>query len=197
MCRFTSVWNLDDGIEAGLPLDADELADAPFHADGNRLVAWKRRQTMARVSVWDVGTGKEQVGWNVPGTGFDAMAGSPDGSRVAAVAGDPAPVKDDVKGKNPLIEPQVVKLWDTVTGNEVYTLPLVGLRGNGERQARVFFSPDGRHGGREGESLRRRGASDFTVGIRLRKAPSSSSGCGRGPLGWGNVQPRRLSDRLD
>jgi eukaryotic-like serine/threonine-protein kinase len=158
------VWNLDKGTEAGPPLDADELADSPFHAEGSRLVTWKRRDMAARVSVWDVGTGKERAGWNVSGTGFDAMACSPDGSRVAAVAGDPAPVKDDAKSKNPLIEPQVVKLWDTATGKEVYALSLVGLRGNGQHSARVFFSPDSsRMAVSRGTHSAESSESDFTV----------------------------------
>ena len=194
------VWNLDDGTEAGPPLDADELADAPFHGDGSGLVAWKRRQTMARVSVWDVGTGKERAGWNVSGTGFDAMACSPNGSRVAAVAGDPAPEKDDAKGKNPLIEPQVVKLWDTATGKEMYALPLGGLRGTGQHSARAFFSPDGSRMAvaRVTDSVEG-SASDFTgLGRDRRKAPSSPAGCGRRPLvDRSDLQPRRPADRLD
>jgi WD40 repeat protein len=138
------VWDLEGGRELGTPIDGT-LADPPFGPDGTVLVTRKRHQRGTRVSVWDVETGRERLGWDVPGSPLTAVALSPDGSRVAGIRSDPAPA---LKRLDPAPEPLSISVWVTATGKEMLTLPLAGRNRPGpspelNQGERVFYSPDG------------------------------------------------------
>jgi WD40 repeat protein/tRNA A-37 threonylcarbamoyl transferase component Bud32 len=134
------VWELEGGKEVCPPLDAEALADRAFSPDGTRLVTWRHVRRPHRVSVWDLATGQERVGWDTPRGVLAALAVSPDGTHVAGVTADGSPAP---KGGAPPAVMQVVNVWDAASGKELYTLPLAPLGGAAPGSARAFFSPDG------------------------------------------------------
>jgi WD40 repeat protein len=109
-----------------------------FSPDGKRLatpgpgqVGVRRNQEFEvprEVKVWDTQTGRELLTLK----GFvgprPALAFSPDGKRLAASPGGSASFGPDVPGET--------KVWDTQTGQELFTLKAIF--------AGVIFSPDGR-----------------------------------------------------
>jgi eukaryotic-like serine/threonine-protein kinase len=139
------VWDLETGKDVCASLDADDLAESPFSPDGTRLVTVRfprpgAKAIETRGSVWDLTSGQEAAGWNVPELNLYALAVSPDGKRVAGVTGErPAAAKGDFTRS----EARAVKVWDAATGNELHAMPMVRLPGSGGQLVRAFFSPDG------------------------------------------------------
>jgi serine/threonine protein kinase/WD40 repeat protein len=138
------VWDLESGKEVCDPLNADDVAENPFSPDGTRLVtarnAYPTRKTPTRVSVWDLSTGREAAGWDVPDAILHALAASPDGKLVAGVSGGQIAV-----GKGEVTHPgaRTIKVWEAAAGKELHTLPLARLPGTGTQLVWAFFSPDG------------------------------------------------------
>jgi serine/threonine protein kinase/WD40 repeat protein len=138
------VWDLESGKEVCALPGADDVAENPFSPDGTRLVtvrsALPTRKTPTRVSVWDLATGREAAGWDVPDAVLHALAASPDGKLVAGVAGG-LPVVG--KGEVTRDSGRVIKVWEAATGKELHTPPLPRLPGTGTQLVWAFFSPDG------------------------------------------------------
>ena len=91
-------------------------------ADGSPHVSGMARQDPFSVQVWDASTGVPVRTLSDPAGQINAVAFSPDGTRIATA------------GEN-----RTITLWDTATGQSV-----VVLRGHTEAVLSVAFSPDGR-----------------------------------------------------
>jgi eukaryotic-like serine/threonine-protein kinase len=91
-----------------------------FSRDGQYLVSGDAGGT---AMLWDVATGQRTLTFRTNAAGLRNLAFHPDGSRVATAAFDPV-----AQGRGG------IQLWDTITGQEILTLP---------GQLAVTFSPDG------------------------------------------------------
>jgi WD40 repeat protein len=116
------LWEVTSGRELATPRRGIDLVQfLAFSPDGHRLVLSSGLfGESSEAQVWDAATGRTlflrgHTG-NVQGVTF-----SPDGTRIATASDD-----------------RTVKLWDAVTGQEVFT-----LRGHTAGVFRVAFSPDG------------------------------------------------------
>jgi WD40 repeat protein len=93
------------------------------------------------IKVWDAQSGRQILTLKGHAREVTCMAFSPDGKRLAS-AGAPDSggfVKDDKGGHEIPPEPGEIKVWDTATGQEIFTLKA----GTG-RVRSVCFSPDGK-----------------------------------------------------
>jgi WD40 repeat protein/serine/threonine protein kinase len=120
------VWDLKERRElftlSGL---TDRARCVQFSTDSRWLVA----ASTALVQLCDAQTGRVQLSWQGgEDNSFEGVAFSPDGRRLASVAGHLAVHPD-----------QEVKVWDTVTGKE-----LLSLHGHVGGLRSVTFCPDGR-----------------------------------------------------
>ncbi|HLW79813.1 MAG TPA: TIR domain-containing protein, partial [Terriglobia bacterium] len=127
------VWDLGSGEPLTRPLVQEAtVRDAHFSADGKRVIALVDAPaggdacTLRRL---DASTGTEFAKLNLPGCmPISSVAFSADGARLAVVS----EVLDGLA-----IRSAVVKVWDTASGQRVWTSP------PGEPTISALFSPDG------------------------------------------------------
>src|SRR5262249_44931817 len=90
------VWDVDGNKE--LPAHAGlDPVESPCSLDGTRLLTCQRQgptYRVSRVSVRDVASGEEVVGWEVNGLLSGGLALSPDGTQVAGLTGPRRATKD-------------------------------------------------------------------------------------------------------
>jgi WD40 repeat protein len=129
-----TVWDAITGREVRtLRGCADEIYKVAYSPDGKQLAASsgsRQNKMPGEVRIWDPDSGRELFTLRGHSEAVLGLAYSPDGSRLASSSG----VHMGTEAKHP----GEVKLWDTITGQELLT-----LRGAGSRILGVAFSPDG------------------------------------------------------
>jgi WD40 repeat protein/transcriptional regulator with XRE-family HTH domain len=117
--NMAQVWDVDTGNQLfSVPNpNADDTNmvqyGAAFHPDGTRAATATGK---GNITIWDINSGKEVMTLSGHTSNVNALAYSPDGTRLASNA-------------------ETVKIWDALTGKELRTLPARGYS--------VSFSPDG------------------------------------------------------
>lgn len=147
------VWQLDAKKEVCSPLPADELADTPFSSDGNHLVTARIQELTTRrsdrVSVWDLTTGAESAGWDLPESScLHTLAYNPVGNQVAGVSGNrPVADKDSQPSRfwadQKVPEPKTLLMWSPASKKQIRELPLPERGTDLAFNVRSYFSPDG------------------------------------------------------
>jgi WD40 repeat protein/transcriptional regulator with XRE-family HTH domain len=165
--KTARVWDAMTGKELLTLTQPDYSFDVAFNPDGHRIATSGHD---GNVRIWDATTGKESLVLSVAsefGTTLWGVAFSPDGKRVALVSDGIYPVKiwdattgevllsDNVGHAIPPMDiafsldgklaitagnDQKAKVWDTYTGQVLYT-----LSGHTQAIISVAFSPDGTH----------------------------------------------------
>jgi WD40 repeat protein/serine/threonine protein kinase len=125
----TILWNAESGDKL-YTLNAGNLSVA-FSPDSKRLAS----NSMSKVTVWNVQTGKELFTTKKISGGVLCVAFSPDGKRLATGASD---MRSSEGHPN---QGGDVKIWDAESGQELVTL----LAHPGSWGVKVAFSPDGKH----------------------------------------------------
>jgi WD40 repeat protein/tRNA A-37 threonylcarbamoyl transferase component Bud32 len=130
--RSARLWDIDSGATERIIQSPDSLAVAAQFTDaGPRVLMLGPDKT---VQVWDAATGQDLATFQDPDKNYEAIPDrpggvtaefSPDGRQVVTVFGNGPPY--------------VERVWDAVTGKELFTLP-----GHQGRLTSAGFSPDGR-----------------------------------------------------
>jgi WD40 repeat protein/serine/threonine protein kinase len=116
-----------------IPSTALPIVALAFSPDSRRLATAGEsgpRQGPGEIKLWDVQTGKLLQTFTGHKKGIQALAYSPDGTLLAGGGRYPGPSPGRDQGE--------LKVWDTGTGREVYSLP-----GHTGPVGGVAFSPDG------------------------------------------------------
>jgi eukaryotic-like serine/threonine-protein kinase len=110
---------------------AADVSTVAFSPDGKRLAAGSTDKT---VGIWDTVTGQKLLTLRGHAADVSTVAFSPDGKRLATGSDDKT-----VMISAPRSSDKTVKIWDTVTGQELLT-----LRGHAAGVSTVAFSPNGK-----------------------------------------------------
>jgi WD40 repeat protein len=171
------VWDATTDQEARtleLSPSPDGCTALAFNADGSRLATGvsplNENLEFFDVQIWDTSGGAVTASARLQGRSVPALAFSPDGRYLAAVANKPAV---DRPGSSAVV------VWNALTGRELFTFALADQPGKG-----VAFSRDGRYlAAHTPESV---GIWDMTAGRLAARIEGRSS---EGGFVWASFEP--------